>query len=682
MARQRLLLWLSVSLAACGLLLAGIFPVGNHDTYGHLAAGRQIWELGHVPDTDSFSFFRETPQPWRNYEWLSGLVFWGAYGALGHHGLLALKLALLALLAALLLRRAWEERGELGAICCGILLLFAIPAVRFRLTVRPHLFGMVFGALFLVGLPAVAGGDDDQRAARRARRWVILLALAQLAWVNLHGSNLLGLALTAVYLSVYVGSRTARKRLLLLLGLQLGMSCASPFGPAILGDTIAHLADPAYRRVIDEWFSWSATHHPLWFFAAPLVQTALLALAVPVLRRRGPAGWASLAIAAMLALLAFRSIRFVAEYMLLSSPLLAAAAAELLARRSAKARSAILWPLVAVACAMAPLAAAQLPPRLALGWGQTQRMLPAGSASWLRDNRPRARILAAVEDSWYLMFELPRARFLVDGRTPFYGPEHIALVMRALGSPPLLRRTLDRFGVDTVVVQHSFLGHRPMLQTMRGMDRWELVMIEDRHAVFARETRHGTASLAGQRLTALVPAYEAGFVLDPGADTAALRRELGRLSGRPNTGGYVAWVKALLGLRPLARAGGRAGMREPDTESERREAASVLRLLRSLAEKVTDVPTIDVHHAMAAVSLCRLEEAGRALRAASAQGGSREALLLGQEIALRRGREEAVRDFLRRARELPGAEDDPWLDALEQMLGSRPRCGRSVTSSR
>jgi hypothetical protein len=49
-------------------------------------------------------------------------------------------------------------------------------------------------------------------------------------------------------------------------------------------------------------------------------------------------------------------------------------------------------------------------------------------------------------------------------------------------------------------------------------------------------------------------------------------------------------------------------------------------------------------------------------------------LLLGQEIALREGRVAAVRDFLQRARALPGADDDPWLAALEGMLRSPPRC--------
>jgi hypothetical protein len=680
-ARQRLLLWLSVSLAACGLLLAGVFPFGNPDTYGHLAAGRQICELGRVPDSDSFSFFRETSQPWRNYEWLSDLVFWGAYAALGENGLLALKLMLLGLLAFLLLRRAWQERGESGAICCGILLLFAIPSVRFRLTVRPHLFGMLFGALFLVGLPAVARGDDDERATRLARWWVGLLVLAQLLWVNLHGSNLLGLALTAIYLAVSLRSRIARNRLLLLLGLQLGACCVTPFGPFILLDSVAHLANPAYRELVDEWLPWSAAHHPLWLLAAPLVQAALLALALPVFRRRGPQGWASLGIAVLLGLMAFRSIRFVGEFMLLSAPLLAAAASELLSRCSSGRRAALLFPLTALACVVALLAASALPPRLPLAWGRTTRILPAGSASWLRDERPDARILAAMEDSWYLMFALPRARFLVDGRTPFYGADHIRLVVRSIRSPSLLRETLDRFGVDTVVVQHSFRGHQQMLRAMRGLESWALVMIEDRHAVFARERPGGEFSPGAHALDALVPAYEAGFVLDPAADTAALRRELARLSGRPNTSGYAGWVKALLQLRPLARSGGKAGLREPENKGERRAAASALQDLRSLAEKVTDVPSIEIHLALAALSLCRLDEARRALERASAEGGSREALLLGQEIALRQGREPDVRDFLQRARSLQGTEDDPWLDALDDMLRTPPRCGKGAAST-
>ncbi len=674
-ARHRPLLWCSVCLAVCGLLLAGLFPIGNPDTYGHLAAGRQIAELGRVPDTDSFSFFRETPQRWRNYEWLTGLLFWGAYGAFGPNGLLGLKLLLLGALSALLLGRAWRERGELGAIGCGLLLLFAIPSVRFRLTVRPHLFGMVFGALFLLGLPAVASGDRGERAARLARRWTVALALGQLVWVNLHGSNLLGLVLTTIYLAAFARDPVARKRLLGLLGLQAVACCVSPFGPAILADTIAHLADPTYRQVVDEWVSWKAAHHPFWYLAAPLGQTALLALALPILRRRGPGGWASLAVAALLALMAFRSIRFVGEFMLLTAPLLAEAAAEPLARLSPRRRTTALCALGAVACLIAPVASAELPPRLPPGWGETARMRPAGAASWLNEHRPRARILAAMEDCWYLMFALPRARFLVDGRTPFYGPDHIRLIVRAFREPPVLRETLARFDVDTAVVQHAFAGQQAMLQTLRGLEGWSLVMIEDRHAVFVREGEGEAGTARGApALTALVPGYQSGFVLDPGADTAALRRELARLSVRPNTGAYTAWVNALLELRPLARAGGRAGLREPETAAERRAAASALGSLGLLSEQVADVPSIAIVRAMAAVALCRLPEARRALGQATREGGSREALLLDREIALRQGQQAAVRDFLQRARSLEAAKDDPWLDALDAMLRSPPRC--------
>jgi hypothetical protein len=62
------------------------------------------------------------------------------------------------------------------------------------------------------------------------------------------------------------------------------------------------------------------------------------------------------------------------------------------------------------------------------------------------------------------------------------------------------------------------------------------------------------------------------------------------------------------------------------------------------------------------------------LQAAQRLGGSRETLLLTQELALRRGRVGEVQQFLDAARALPQAQDDPWLAALEAELAAPVGC--------
>jgi hypothetical protein len=654
-------------------MAAGLFPVANPDTFGHLAAGRQIAAEGQVPRVDTISFWKPTPQPWTNYEWLSALILWEVYAHFSYNGLIFFKLALLALVAGFLLRRAFLSGGDLGTVLCSLLLIAAIPAVRFRLTERPHLWGMVFAAIFLCGLWRVSETTGALPTSSRAGRWIAGLTITQLFWVNLHGSNLLGVTMTGIYLIAHLGQPKATRRLALLLGLQLAVSCVSPFGPAILTDAIRHVLDPQYRQVVSEWAPWN-DRNPAFYFFAPIVQSALFALMVPFMLRQGARGWASMGVVLLLAIMAFRSIRFVGEYMLLSSPLLAEQLAE---RLRAWPKKRLIWTLLPLGIALlviAPVSAAPLPPALPMGLGSSTRELPAGSAAWLGDAIANPRVLAAMEDSWYLTFALPQARVLLDGRVPFYGPEHVRMVASAYRSPPRLRQLLDHYRVDTVVVRHVYRGHRQVLQTMRELSNWRLVMIENAYATFTRYIPRRQALIDRRALRSLVPSYDIELFLSPHADLRAIDRELAMIARYPNTGLYRDWVIALLSLRPLARAGGRAGLRPPETYKERASVSSALLTLRAVAAAYPDVPTVCAAYAMSAVAACQLTEARDVVKKAEAEEASRETLLLGQEIALRQGSAQSVRAFLDKAYAMPLAQNDPWLAALSDGLNRPPRC--------
>jgi hypothetical protein len=186
-----------MALAATALVVAGWYPIDNPDTFGHLAAGRQIAELGHVPSHDSFSFFREQAQPWVNYEWLSALTFYGAYALGGDLGLSALRAMLLALLGVVLVRRAYEREGWLGAMLTALLLVLATAACRYRFSVRPQLFGLLLSGVYLLLLTRLV--DATQGAARKPWRWVLALGGLHVLWVNLHGSHLLGLLMSVTF---------------------------------------------------------------------------------------------------------------------------------------------------------------------------------------------------------------------------------------------------------------------------------------------------------------------------------------------------------------------------------------------------------------------------------------------------------------------------------------------------
>ena len=184
--------------SALAFFLAGLFPLFNADAYGHLAQGRQIDELGRVPQVDLFSFWQPAPAPWKNYEWLYDVTTWLVYDRLGPSALVLLKCLLLGVLGYLLATLADRlSRGASSARPLTLVgLLLVLPVARFRFTVRPQIVGLLFPAFLLLGIHTLY---SDRRSSR-AKGWTLAgLGLLHLVWVNAHGSHLFGLLITSIF---------------------------------------------------------------------------------------------------------------------------------------------------------------------------------------------------------------------------------------------------------------------------------------------------------------------------------------------------------------------------------------------------------------------------------------------------------------------------------------------------
>src|SRR5262249_52927155 len=144
------------------------------DLFGHVRFGHDIVAARSAHLVDRYSFTSD--RPWINHEWLSEVVMYGAYNALGAAGLIALKLSLLALMllaVALVIRRS-----DLTAPARDVLLALAVigtfPQTN---SIRPQLFSLtLFATLLLVLL-----------SARRDRRLLLGAIPIMAIWVNVHG---------------------------------------------------------------------------------------------------------------------------------------------------------------------------------------------------------------------------------------------------------------------------------------------------------------------------------------------------------------------------------------------------------------------------------------------------------------------------------------------------------------
>jgi hypothetical protein len=641
---------------AVAFFALGAFPLYDIDAYGHLAQGRQIVELGRVPSVDLFSFWKPTPQRWSNYEWGYDLVTWVIYDHLGPNALIMIKCLLLAAFGYVLVLLAdrLAKGAELAAPLAAALLILFAPIARIRFTVRPQVVGLVFPAALLLGISALF----SERIPRRTKQWIICaLALMHLVWVNMHGSHLFGVLISALFLAFSIGT-AAFGSMLPLLALQLVVTACTPFGLDIVTDAVAHVLRPEYREVVTEWGPWSP-EHPLYLLIGPVLAALLTLIAMRPVTRSSRYGLAYGVFCVVVSIMAFRSIRFV-DHALFTAPFAAAGLAHFgwvrgLGRRVGLA--------IGVAAVWAVIAAPRLEPFVPFGFGEPRLGHAFALAEVINEQMEAPRILAPIQDAWPLMFAVPGGRFLVDGRVPFYGADFIRKVTNSFSDPDALGALLESYDVDTVVVDHTRADQSAAVEHLWRSPDWSLGQVQDRQSLFIR--RGSAPSLVPLRVVG--PGYREGRLLDPEVADSEIEDEARRVGHHPNSRAIQGWIQGLRSLRTVARDGARAGVRLYRTQDERDAARRAYRSLSDAAEVYPGFTTIELYRAMAAMAACDGPQAREALGRAMYSRKNRETTLVAVELALRMGdeaRRAAALAQLDRLLAHPAAPSDPWLAAI------------------
>ena len=188
-ARPRPEAWLAPLVGAVVLLVAllnGSLLLGDPDVQWHIEAGRWIAAHAAIPDRDPFS--HSLPgAPWHAHEWLSELIFWGAFRFGGWTGVVALAAASAALAIGLLaaaLQRDLQPRHVI-LLCAAA---FAVASQH--MLARPHVLAWPLLVFWTAELC---------RAAQRRSAPPLALAAIPALWANLHGGYVFGLALAGLF---------------------------------------------------------------------------------------------------------------------------------------------------------------------------------------------------------------------------------------------------------------------------------------------------------------------------------------------------------------------------------------------------------------------------------------------------------------------------------------------------
>lgn len=153
----------------------------DQDLGRHLRLGEIIWETHQIPKTNLFSY-TNPDFPFINTHWLFEIFVYGVNQTIGLHWMLILKI-LIFMASIWLVIKTIPKENEILLLPIGFIFFHVL---RERLELRPEIFSFLFTAVTYYILTR--------------NRFLYLLPVIQLLWINTHIYFFVGLALQAIFL--------------------------------------------------------------------------------------------------------------------------------------------------------------------------------------------------------------------------------------------------------------------------------------------------------------------------------------------------------------------------------------------------------------------------------------------------------------------------------------------------
>jgi tetratricopeptide (TPR) repeat protein len=506
----------AIALATLAVLASVTFKIVDPDVWQHLAVGRAIWQLHHVPTTNLWAWpVYGTPDVCPS--WLFRVLLWPFYLEGGVIGLYAWRwLVTLAAFAVLWLTA--RRMGARGFVPLFTLVLAAL-SWRHRSQVRPETLIGVLLALELWILEswrhsvraAAAEGVASSRVLVFDRR----LALIPLLWIwaNAHISWPLAFAIAGAYgLESIVKARRGRGRLALefvaIGACAFALAFVNPSGARAVFQPFDYFLnqrkDPLYAT-IGELAPLMLNVH--WRTGLPvlIVGWPLLILWRASARRIDVAEWI---LCALFTWLALSSQRFAGFYALIAAPFSGRDLTEAL-ERGPDVRPAALRFAVFAAFSLGFCSLECLRPDVPLGIAQELKVYPVGACDYIASHDLHGPFFNEYYNAGYLLW-----RFWPDRtRLPFIDvhqsatPEDRRLYPYVFGDARAWRLLDQRRNFEVLLVDGSLwgvMGDR-LPDILDADSTWTLVFRDDNACLFVR--RDGRyRDLAGREGYRLIPA--------------------------------------------------------------------------------------------------------------------------------------------------------------------------------
>jgi hypothetical protein len=179
-----------------GFFMAEKVDLSNTDLGRHLKNGEIIWneglKMGQASTVLNSNFYSYTNPdfPFVNHHWISGVFFFMVQKAVGFSGLSIFYILLSLLTFIIFFLIAYRESDFTTA---AALSFFLIPLMAERREIRPEIFSYFFSAMFFLLLWL-------WRKDEFSWRWLFLLPVMMVFWVNAHIFFFLGFLLIGAFI--------------------------------------------------------------------------------------------------------------------------------------------------------------------------------------------------------------------------------------------------------------------------------------------------------------------------------------------------------------------------------------------------------------------------------------------------------------------------------------------------
>lgn len=468
----------------------------------HIRAGQQILATHAVPRVDPFSSTM-SGKPWFAWEWLYDLVVGKLETSFGLNGVVWLTAVVIAATFGGLFRFLMGHRTDL--VVGLVLVLLAISASMIHLLARPHVVSWMLTVAWLAILDSGEWSGFPSRSEQN-RRWLWLLPVLMVIWVNVHGGFMFGLALLAIDWmgAMWAWLRTRSDRLEDLLEREFARRRARELTLVGLVSAVASLANPYGWRLHEHIYSYLTNRflmNHIEEFQSPnfhgVAQQCFLALLLLVIAAVVSCRNEVRLVRILLLLFAVYAGLDASRNIPIASIVLVVVAGPLLkiewefARRMSSVESKLrghLWPMAATIFALLVVAnGGRLASQQLMDAHFDPGRMPVHAVDYLAAHQVQGPILGP--DFWggYLIYRLyPHAQVVVDDRHDLYGAEFFESYLKMVHVEDGWQEFLQATHPACVLLPRNTALASMLLQS----SAWSVTYQDDAAIVFVPEAKH------------------------------------------------------------------------------------------------------------------------------------------------------------------------------------------------